>query len=118
MCQRAFGSFYAGLVIAEGLEWTIGERALYASSNVSRRGFCGRCGTPLSFENIDDDMIEIATATLDDPEIAPPTVQINHRYAASFTDGIGALPEPDGDTIAEHDSWNAKVVSYQSPEGA
>ncbi len=118
MCQRAFGSFYAGLVIAEGLEWIRGERALYASSNVSRRGFCRRCGTPLSFENVDDDMVEIATATLDDPEIAPPKLQINHRYACSFTDTIGTLPIPDAQTIVEHDDWNAKVVSYQSPDGA
>lgn len=113
MCQRAFGAFYAPLVVAHGLEWTSGSRRLFASSNISRRGFCGDCGTPLSFENVDDDMVEIATGTLDDPELAPPTLQINHRYAMRFTDGIGALPEPDDDMIAENDAWNAKVISYQ-----
>ena len=113
MCQRAFGAFYAPLVIAEGLEWTAGERRLFASSNISRRGFCGDCGTPLSLENVDDDQIEIATGTLDDPEAAPPTQQINHRYACSFADGIGGLPEPDDEGVAENDAWNAKVVSHQ-----
>ncbi|MCR9139902.1 MAG: GFA family protein [Alphaproteobacteria bacterium] len=115
MCQRAFGAFYAPLVIANTIEWTSGKRKLFASSNVSQRGFCGDCGTPLSLENFDDDQIEIATGTLDDPERAPPILQINHRYACSFSDGIGGLPEPDGDAIADNDAWNAKVVSYQKP---
>ena len=115
MCQRAFGAFYAPLVIAYGLKWTHGKRRLFASSNVSQRGFCGDCGTPLSLENFDDDQIEIATGTLDDPELAPPTLQINQRYACTFVDGIGTLPEPDGDTVADNDAWNAKVTSYQKP---
>lgn len=113
MCQRAFGAFYAPLVITSGLEWTSGNRRLFASSNVSQRGFCGDCGTPLSLENFDDDQIEIATGTLDDPEIAPPTLQINHLYRCSFTDAIGELPEPDDDVVAENEAWNAKVVSHQ-----
>ena len=113
MCQRAFGSFYAALVIAKGLNWTRGERALFKSSNISQRGYCRDCGTPLSLENFDDDQIEIATGTLDDPELAPPSLQINKRYACSFTDNIGALPEPDASTIAENDAWNDKVISFQ-----
>lgn len=113
MCQRAFGAFYAPLVIANGLEWTSGTRGLFASSNVSQRGFCGDCGTPLSLENFDDNQIEIATGTLDEPNLAPPTLQINHRYACRFTDGIAELPEPDENMVADNDAWNAKVVSYQ-----
>ncbi len=116
MCQRAFGAFYAPLVIVEGLRWTKGEPRLFASSNLSQRGFCGACGTPLSLENFADEQVEVATGTLDDPEVAPPTLQINHRFARSFTDGIGGLPEPDAATVAEHDAWNAKVVSYQKRE--
>lgn len=114
MCQRAFGSFYAALVIVNGLEWTSGKRRLFASSNLSQRGFCGDCGTPLSLENFDNDQIEVATATLDNPALAPPSLQINHRYAYGFTDGIGRLPEPDDETVADNDAWNATIVSNQS----
>ncbi|PTN03665.1 hypothetical protein C8N32_102192 [Rhodovulum imhoffii] len=113
MCQRAFGAFYAPLVIVKGLQWTRGNRRLFKSSNVSQRGFCGKCGTPLSLENFDDDEVEIATGTLDNPERAPPTLQINHRYACSFTDHIGKLPEPDENTVAGNDAWNAAVISFQ-----
>ncbi|MEX0351261.1 MAG: GFA family protein [Paracoccaceae bacterium] len=115
MCQRAFGSFYAALVIAQDLVWTKGQPRYFASSNVSKRGFCGDCGTPLSLENFDDEQVEIATGSLDNPELAPPTLQINHRYACSFSDGIGNLPEPDEKTVAGNDEWNAKVISYQEP---
>lgn len=113
MCQRAFGAFYAPLVLVHGLQWTSGTRRLFASSNISLRGFCGECGTPLSLENLEDDQIEIATGTLDMPELAPPTLQINHRYACSFTDMIGSLPEPNEETIAGNDAWNATVISNQ-----
>ena len=116
MCQRAFGAFYAPLVIANDLVWTMGTRGLFASSNISQRGFCRDCGTPLSLENFNDDQVEIATGTLDDPEIAPPTVQINHRYCRSFADKVGDLPEPDSEGIASNDAWNATVVSNQRRE--
>lgn len=115
MCQRAFGSFYAALVIANDIEWTKGQRKFFQSSNISQRGFCGECGTPLSLENFDDEQVEIATGSLDNPELAPPTLQINHRYACSFTDQIGSLPEPDEQAVADNDAWNARVISYQRP---
>ena len=115
MCQRAFGAFYAPLVVANGLTWTKGTRRLFQSSNLSQRGFCSDCGTPLTLENIDDDFVELATGSLDAPERASPTLQINHRYACSFTDGIGRLPRPDAETVADNDAWNARIISYQKP---
>ena len=69
----------------------------------------------MSFENVDGSLSEITTATLDHPDIAPPTLQINHRYAWPFTDGIGQLPLPDPNTLAENDAWNAEIRSNQSP---
>ncbi|MGR3466633.1 MAG: GFA family protein [Shimia sp.] len=116
MCQRAVGGFYAALVVAEGLEWTRGTRGLFASSNLSRRGFCRACGTPLSLENVGDDVIEITTASLDHPDLAPPTRQVNHHHGWPFTDGIGALP--DAENATENEAWNACVVSrqFRTPE--
>ena len=69
----------------------------------------------MTLENFDDEQIEVATGSLDDPELAPPTLQINHRYACSFSDGIGKLPEPDEKMVADNDAWNATVISYQRP---
>ena len=67
----------------------------------------------MSLEDFDGGLVEVATGTLDNPELAPPTLQINHRYACSFSDGIGSLPTPNEGKVTENDEWNAKVVSYQ-----
>ncbi|MEL7000529.1 MAG: GFA family protein, partial [Pseudomonadota bacterium] len=73
MCQRAVGNAFAPLVVAHGVEWD-GTPATWASSNISERGFCADCGTPLFLRDFDapDGEYEIMVAVLDDPEIAPP----------------------------------------------
>jgi len=52
MCQRATGGLFAALAgTAPGnFAWTRGEPGFYASSNLATRGFCAKCGTPLSFK--------------------------------------------------------------------
>jgi len=51
MCQKAFGGFFAPLATApeDGLVWTRGAPKHFRSSNHVLRGFCGNCGTPLTF---------------------------------------------------------------------
>jgi hypothetical protein len=51
MCQRATGGVFAALAggSPENFEWTRGAPAFFASSNLAQRGFCEKCGTPLSF---------------------------------------------------------------------
>jgi hypothetical protein len=51
MCQRATGGVFAALAGAapENFAWTRGTPAFFASSNLATRGFCEKCGTPLSF---------------------------------------------------------------------
>jgi hypothetical protein len=52
MCQRATGGLFAALAggQASNFAWTRGSPAFFASSNLARRGYCGKCGTPLSFQ--------------------------------------------------------------------
>ena len=77
MCQRAVGNVFAPLAVATGVEWQ-GTPAAWASSNISERGFCAACGTPLFLRDFDapDGECEIMTATLDDPEQAPPAYHV------------------------------------------
>lgn len=54
--------------------WTTQEPSYHASSPGVRRGFCPVCGTALSYEaERKADVIDIHTATLDDPDRFPPT---------------------------------------------
>jgi hypothetical protein len=49
-----------------------GEPTLYASSKFARRGFCGRCGTPLSFAYVDSERMDLSVGSLDDPSALRP----------------------------------------------
>jgi hypothetical protein len=75
MCQKAFGNFYAPLVSARQakLTWTRGERKRFRSSNHVYRGFCGECGTPLTYETPTG--VSLAVGAFDDPSEIVPKVQ-------------------------------------------
>ena len=68
MCQLAFGNTRAAFlnVPQSGLQWH-GEPRFYASSKFAQRGFCGRCGTPLSFAYVDSKRLDISVGSLDEP---------------------------------------------------
>lgn len=83
-CRRASG--------APAVAWLTVDRAQFqflagsASINLSSRDvvrrFCGNCGTPLTYENGGSpNTIDITTASLDDPNASPPTMEVwlEHR---------------------------------------
>jgi len=91
-CVKSSGAPYMAWVgfDRDNIEVTMGEEKLYLSRPGIRRGFCGHCGTTLSYrinpseapdiagtispDGIDDARtVYIATATLDKPERFPPT---------------------------------------------
>ncbi|MGG2476083.1 GFA family protein, partial [Rhizobium sp. BR5] len=49
-------------------ELTRGEVSWFQSSDHVRRGFCGRCGTPLFYDLPGADFINISLGSLDEPE--------------------------------------------------
>jgi hypothetical protein len=75
MCQLAFGNTRAAYVNLrkDEVSWK-SPPAYYASSKIARRGFCGRCGTPLSFEYLDSERMDLAVGSLDDPAAVTPTM--------------------------------------------
>jgi hypothetical protein len=111
MCQKAFGAFFGPLVTAHGLAWTRGAPKTFASSNKVTRGFCGDCGTPLTYDY--GGPVEIAIGALDDPAQAAPTVQLNLADKLAFVDGLAALPVRRTD---ENAAFYASIVSYQHPD--
>jgi hypothetical protein len=114
MCQKAFGNFFGPLVTARKLEWTRGEPARFASSNLVKRGFCAICGTPLTFEWGGDP--EISIGSLDNPELAPPVLHLNAADKLSFVDALHLLPtRGDGEEPAV-EAFKACVHSFQHPD--
>lgn len=57
--------------------WLQGQPKSFASSLPVKRGFCGECGTQLSYQHTDAlDEIEVTTLSLDEPGLVQPTREI------------------------------------------
>ena len=75
MCQRAFGNIFATFInvrVAD-VRWDTTEPAWYASSRIARRGFCANCGTPLAFQYLEGDYMDLSVGSLDEPGCITPT---------------------------------------------
>ena len=74
MCQLAFGNTRAAFINLrkDQVTWTTAVPAYYASSKFAKRGFCGRCGTPLSFEFLDSTNMDLSIGSLDQPAAVKP----------------------------------------------
>ena len=74
MCQLAFGNTRAAFINLrkDEVNWTTRAPAFYASSTFARRGFCDRCGTPLSFEYADSERMDLSVGSLDEPAAIVP----------------------------------------------
>lgn len=64
------------------------------SSGASVRSFCGDCGTGLFFRNVEvmPGLVDVQSATLDDPEVLPPQVHIQTAERLGWMTGLDALP--------------------------
>ena len=116
MCQKASGNFYLPLVSVRGakLEWTRGEPKKFRSSNFAFRGFCGECGTPLTYEAPDG--IALAIGAFDDPSGLAPIIQWGIESKLPYVDHVPELP---GEvTMADQDAADflATLLSYQHPD--
>lgn len=69
MCQKAVGNFFAPYVGAESsdITWTRGAPTHFQSSERVSRGFCEKCGTPLTFEIENVDLMSLTIGSFDDP---------------------------------------------------
>ena len=104
-CCRAAGApvvAWAGFS-KEKFKITHGNLVHYASSANALRGFCGVCGTTLTYEQHPDSPNEstagaranevfVTTITLDDPEAYPPNEQVFAREKPQWMQSAHSLP--------------------------
>lgn len=119
MCQKAFGAFYAPLVTVGDAEvtWTRGEPTCFQSSNVVKRGFCEKCGTPLTY---DAPMggVALAIGAFDHPEEIKPTIQYGVEARIDWVselDGLPACRMEDEDEEGAQE-FLSSIVSHQHPD--
>jgi hypothetical protein len=92
MCQLAFGNTRAALfnLRKDQVTWTGAQPTHYASSKIALRGFCGHCGTPLTFEYLSSDRMDLSVGSFDDPAALRP---VSHFATESR---IASWHVPDG----------------------
>jgi hypothetical protein len=86
MCQKAGGSpFMAfGGVRLSNFVVTSGAIATFSSSDIAERGFCARCGTPLTYQGVGADRISVTLGSLDDPGAVEPETQLGVESKVSW----------------------------------
>lgn len=98
-CRRCAGAPAVGWTAFKSDQFALsrGEPALYRSSEHAERWFCGACGTGLYYinESVLPGLVDIQTATLDDPNAFPPQVHIQMADAIGWEAGAEALPKFD-----------------------
>ncbi|WP_129793401.1 GFA family protein [Sphingosinicella sp. CPCC 101087] len=95
-CRRSTGGpSLAWAIFAEDkVEITSGQLAIHRSSPGVERGFCGQCGTSLTYARANrPGLFDVTTASLDDPEAFPPTKEIWLEERLSWEAANPALPQ-------------------------
>jgi len=100
-CTRAAGAplvAWAGFPSAE-FQLSAGDLAIYESSPGVRRGFCGRCGTTLTYQKdpavlagFSDD-VYVATRTLDAPDAYAPEEHVYYGARVAWLEMGDGLPK-------------------------
>lgn len=95
MCQLAFGNTRAAFVNLrkDQVAWTADAPTRYASSKIALRGFCGRCGTPLSFEYLASDRMDLSVGSFDHPEQLRPVAHFAVESRIASWHVADGLPE-------------------------
>jgi hypothetical protein len=119
MCQKAMAAPFGVFVsfTTDSVIWTRGSRRRFRSSEAVARGFCGDCGTPLTFEGASaGSSIGLTLCSFDDPLALPPMRQLGRESRIAWLDGLDELPSRTPKDEAAYAAKYPPVVSRQHPD--
>jgi hypothetical protein len=104
MCQQAFGNIFATFANTkkELVKWLTQPPDYYSSSKIAKRGFCNTCGTPLTFDFLDSENMDLSVGSMDYPGEMRPTSHYGVESRIESFHKPDALPEnrvTDNETI-------------------
>lgn len=113
MCQKQFGSLFGAFVTVpkDGVEWVREEPAYFQSSVNIARGFCPRCGTPMTYKHPEG--LEISIGSFDDRSDLAPKVQVNHAARLSWVEAIFEAPAHEN---PDYYRRQEQIISFQHPD--
>ncbi len=95
-CRKSAGAPMVGWAAFAEEDFTLisGEPKTFNSSGQSMRSFCPDCGTGLLFRNSQylPGIVDIQSATLDDPNVLPPQAHIQVAERLGWMEGLADLP--------------------------
>ena len=107
-CQHASGSAYASVLIVPNAAFTLlkGEPAYYTvtadSGNMTKRGFCPACGSPvLVHESGHPEHVILQASSLDDPSWHEPMLDMYTARAQPWDTLNPKLPQFEGEPSEE-----------------
>ena len=117
MCQKASGGpfmAFGGVRLSE-FSVSSGAIATFSSSDIAERGFCSRCGTPLTYRELGSDRVSVTLGSLDEPGAVAPVTQLGVESKVGWLVGSLSLPE------IRTDQWLAKkkiaaIDNHQHPD--
>ena len=117
MCQKASGGpmmAFGGVRLSEFFV-SSGAIATFSSSDIAERGFCARCGTPLTYRELGSDRVSVTLGSLDEPGAVAPLTQLGVESKVSWLVRSLSLPE------IRTDQWLAKkkiaaIQNHQHPD--
>ncbi len=88
---------------------------MFRSSSIISRGFCPKCGTPLTFANDESEHMSVSIGSLDHPERVTPEIQFGTEAVVPAFAILHTLP---GQTTEEDLSPEqlVKLKSRQHPD--
>jgi hypothetical protein len=96
-CRRSAGAPVVSWAMfpESALTLTQGQPKSINSSGTAMRSFCADCGSGLFYRNavVLPGIVDVQTATLDDPDALPPTVQIQTAERIGWMANRHELPE-------------------------
>ncbi|HKE95781.1 MAG TPA: GFA family protein [Povalibacter sp.] len=98
-CRLAAGAPSVAWVVLNAADFHVaaGVPTEFRSSAGVVRTFCNRCGTPLTYQHVTElDRIDITTASLDSPDMFPPTREIWLSHKISWERANDALAQYPG----------------------
>ncbi len=97
-CRRSTGAVVASFVGVSdaNISFSGDDRTIYPSSPGVRRGFCAKCGTPLTYEadNYPNE-VHLYIGTLHNPENFPPQSHVHCHQQVGWFEVADSLPRHD-----------------------
>ena len=98
-CRKSAGAPMIAWAMFKEAQFSVtrGIAKTHNSSGASMRSFCGDCGTGLYFRNADNlpGIVDIQSATLDDPDALPPQAHIQMAETIGWMETAHSLPKFD-----------------------